>query len=158
MTVTKEIRKELGDLWPPMIYEFKVRPDRTRSMEMDIPLRENRPEILRTLLGYELKVGNLRIGCPDIGIARYLSFFAMIGVCNVAVPYDITKIVDLADELDASWEKTIAVFERFTKGLSPQQKGRIRATLIREMRSEIDRIGAGELMPLFNKSTRQRNN
>ncbi|MGQ0541247.1 MAG: hypothetical protein ACT4O9_05260 [Blastocatellia bacterium] len=158
MTVISEIRKELGNLWPPMIYEFKVRPGRTRSMEMDIPARENRPEILRTLLGFELKVGNIRISCPDIAIARYLSFFARIGVCKVAVPYDITKIAGLAGELDAAWETTIAVFERFTKGQSPQQKGRIRAAIIREMRSEIDRIGAGELMPLFNKSTKQRNN
>jgi hypothetical protein len=34
--------------------------------------------------------------------------------------------------------------------------GRTRAAVIRQMREEIRKIGAGEMMPLFNKPTRQR--
>jgi hypothetical protein len=43
-----------------------------------------------------------------------------------------------------------------TKGKTPAARGRIKAGLIREIRHELDEIGAGELMPEFKKSTKQR--
>ena len=50
-----KIRSEIAGDWIPDIYSESIRPLRTRSFEMDIPERENRPEIFETLLGMELK-------------------------------------------------------------------------------------------------------
>jgi hypothetical protein len=62
----------------------------------------------------------------------------------------------LADRFEGAWNKTVDVLERRAQGLSPQQKGRVRAALLRSMRDEIKAAGAGDLMPLFNRSTKQR--
>lgn len=156
MNLVTRIRAELGEQWIPQIYEDNVRPQRTRSFEFDIPERECSPEILHTLLGVELKIGKARVASPDLATARYLYVFARLGCQKVAVPYDITKLSGLADELETAWHKMLLLFERATATDSAQTKGRIRAALIRTIREEIHRIGAGELMPLFNKSTKQR--
>jgi hypothetical protein len=104
----------------------------------------------------ELKVGRRRFACPDANTARYLYVFACLGCRNIAVPYDITVLGGLADRFEGAWNKTVDVLERRAQGLSPQQKGRVRAALLRSMRDEIKAAGAGDLMPLFNRSTKQR--
>lgn len=151
------IIEKLHDVWIPTIYREKVRPQRTRSFAMDVPERENSAEILHTLLGIELKVGKNRFSCPDLATARYLRVFARIGCRNVAIPYDITKISVLADELEVGWHKLLLILEESVKQKSPQAKGRARSILIREMRVEIAELGAGDAMPEFKNSTRQRN-
>lgn len=156
MTVTSEIKNELGAAWIPRIYEERVRTQRTRSHRLEIPRRENRAIIQHTLLGVELKVGNRRFQCPDLSTARYLQVFARIGCQEVAVPYDITKISSLADELESSWHKMLLYVERETLEKSPAARGKIKAGLIRQLRREIGEIGAGEMMPEFKKSTKQR--
>ncbi|QYO65247.1 hypothetical protein [Leptolyngbya sp. 7M] len=123
---------------------------------MDIPERENGTSIHKTLLGWELKVGRRRIACPDITMARYLSVFARCGCRSIAVPYDITEIPRLVDSLETSWDDIDEIIERSTAEFSPQQKGQIRAAVLKRVRTEIEKAGAGELMPLFNKPTRQR--
>ncbi len=106
----------------------------------------------------KLKVGNNRFSCPDLSTARYLQIFARIGCREVAVPYDITRISTLADELDSSWHKILLLLEETAKDKTAQVKGRMRSSLIKEIRLEIEEIGAGSLMPEFKQSTKQRKN
>ena len=102
-----DIREELAENWLPDIYAAKVRPQRTRSVHIEVPQRENAAEIQYTLLGIELKVGKRRFACPDLATARYMRVFARIGAIDFAVPYDITKISVVADELETAWHRTI---------------------------------------------------
>ncbi len=146
----------LHDIWIPAIYRKKVRTQRTRSYEMEISERENRAEILFTLLGIELKVGKRRFACPDLATARYLLVFARLGCIKVAIPYDITKISILADELEVAWQTLMLMIEKTDRSASPQVRGRQRAAILRRIREEIAEIGAGEIMPEFKTSTKQR--
>jgi hypothetical protein len=123
---------------------------------MEIPGRENRAEIQHTLLGIELKVGKLRLSCPDLSTARFLRVFARIGCGTIAIPYDITEIPVLADKLESAWHKALLYFEEAAAGKAPQIKGKFRSALVKQMRTEIEKEGAGEMMPLFNTPTRQR--
>jgi hypothetical protein len=156
MEIVAEIKDKLGENWLPTIYKKKVRTQRTRSHGLEIPKKENRAIIQHTLLGVELKVGNKRFSCPDLSTARYLQIFARLGCQEVAVPYDITKISTLADEIESSWHKSLLLLEDGAKGKIPPVKGRMRSALIREIREEIDEIGAGSLMPEFKQTTKQR--
>jgi hypothetical protein len=155
---SSEIKEKLAGEWLPSIYEKKVRALRTRAHKQLISQRENRASIQHTLLGIELKVGSRRIACPDLSTARYLQVFARIGCREVAVPYDITKISTLADELESAWQKALLLWRAATRKKSPQVKGKLRANLIKTMRNEIKDIGAGALMPEFNQNTKQRKN
>ena len=156
METANEIREKLGDEWIPHLYREKVRSQRTRAYHLDIPENENRAAILHTLLGIELKIGNKRFACPDLSTARYLQVFARIGCQNVAIPYDITKISTLADELEISWHKTLLYLDEATNDKIASAKGRLRSGLIKELRREINEIGAGSLMPEFRQTTKQR--
>jgi hypothetical protein len=157
METSTEIREQMGEEWIPAIYREKVRTQRTRAYHLDIARTEHRVAILHTLLGIELKIGNKRFSCPDLSTARYLQVFARIGCDDVAIPYDITKISTLADELEISWHKTLLFFEEMTKSKIASAKGRMRSTMIKEIRQEIESIGAGSLMPEFRQTTKQRN-
>jgi hypothetical protein len=148
MTKLNELRDALDDQWIPAMYEKKVRSQRTRSLGMAVPARENSPEIFHTLLGIELKVGKTRIACPDLATARYLCVFARLGCVEIAVPYDISKISRIADDLETAWQR----MNLFLRDAKP----RARSVIIRAIREEISEIGAGELMPEFKQSTKQR--
>ena len=156
MEIAAEIKARLSDEWLPTIYREKVRTQRTRAHRLEVARRENRALIQHTLLGIELKVGNKRLACPDLSTARYLQIFARFGCQEVAVPYDITKISTLADELESSWHKSLLLLEAAVKDKTPSVKGRMRGALIKEMRDEIEKIGAGSLMPEFKQTTKQR--
>ena len=156
MVIVEEIRNEIGDAWIPEIYKGKIRSQRTRSHSLDVLQKENSAEILHTLLGIELRIKKKRFACPDLSTARYLRIFARIGCNDFAIPYDISRISSVADELEASWHRMILVLESKTKSQSPQVAGRIRAALIRRVRDEILEIGAGPAIPRFKKSTKQR--
>ncbi|MCU0238601.1 MAG: hypothetical protein MUC29_04095 [Pyrinomonadaceae bacterium] len=156
MENAKNIREKLNETWLPQIYRDKVRTQRTRSYRMEISEREHEAEIQHTLLGVELKVGNMRFSCPDLSTARYLQVFARLGCQEIAIPYDITKISTLADELESSWHKILLYLEEETIEKNAQVRGRIRSNLIKEIRQELDEIGAGALMPEFNQNTKQR--
>lgn len=158
MEIASAIKENLGENWLPAIYRDKVRTMRTRAFRLDVASRENKTEIQHTLLGVELKVGNKRLSCPDLSTARYLQVFARLGCAEIAVPYDITKISHRADELESAWQRTLLLFEEAAGDKTPQAKGKLRAGLIKEIRHEIDEIGAGALMPEFRQSTKQRNN
>lgn len=156
MDIKTEISEKLAEEWIPAIYREQVRTQRTRSYRMDIPAKENRADIHHTLLGIELKVGKIRLACPDLSTARYLQVFARIGCGEVALPYDITKIPALADQLESSWQRSLLFLEELTAGKAPQIRGRLRSALVRAMREEIIETGAGNMMPAFDRPTRQR--
>ncbi len=156
MDIAAEIKEKLSAEWLPEIYRAKVRTQRTRAHQLPIAKRENRAVIQHTLLGVELKVGNQRFSCPDLSTARYLQIFARLGCQAVAVPYDITKISTLADELESAWQKNLLLLENAAMDKTPPVKGRMRANLIKEIRLGIEEIGAGSLMPEFKPSTNPR--
>ncbi len=156
MIVVEKIKLSLADEWLPAIYAKKVRPTRTRSVHLDVPTRENVSEIQYTLLGIELKVGKRRFACPDLATARYMRVFARIGVSDFAIPYDITKISPLADELETAWHRAGILITELTRKDGDQTKKRARTKLIRTMRTEIEEAGAGAAMPEFNLETKQR--
>lgn len=156
MDIVPKIREKLVNAWIPELYAEKVRGQRTRAYTLEIAEKENSVEVMHTLLGIELKIGNKRFACPDLATARYLQVFARIGCHEFAVPYDITKISVIADEMETAWQKMLLVIEEATKKSTAQSRGRIRSGLLREIRNEIKEIGAGELMPEFRQSTRQR--
>ena len=156
MNIIAEIRSSLADDWLPTIYESKVRSQRTRSINIDVPVRENLAEIQYTLLGIEFKVGKRRFSCPDLPTARFMRVFARIGVRDFAIPYDITKISVVADELEASWQRSCIFVSRLTRKESDRMKTRWRNLLAKSIRTQIAEIGAGDAMPEFNRVTIQR--
>lgn len=156
MTVTEEIAASMGSEWLPTVYEERVRSRRTRSYDFEVPEKENAAEIQHTLLGIELKVGKHRMACPDLSTARYLRVFARLGCKSVAVPYDVSAIPGLADELESSWQRTLLRIAERTKGDSQAARSKVRSLVVRAIREEIAKIGAGEKMPLFKTSTKQR--
>jgi hypothetical protein len=103
----QQIRERLGEAWLPQIYRERILKLRTRSYHFAIEGTPKRVLIQHTLLGVELKIGRKRLLCPDLATARYLSVFARLGSKDVAVPYDITKISQLADELESTWYRML---------------------------------------------------
>jgi hypothetical protein len=151
MDIVAEICASMAQDWLPAIYEKKIRSQRTRSYNLNIPKKENRADIQYTLLGIELKVGRKRFACPDLATARYLRVFARIGCNEFAVPYDITRISPAADEIETSWQRALVLLERLSS-----DDVAARSTLIKAIRNEIIKIGPGDAMPLFDRDTKQR--
>jgi hypothetical protein len=156
MELAADIAASLGDDWLPRIYEAKVRSTRTRSLSIDVPSRENHVAIEYTLLGIEVKVGRRRFASPDLATARYMRVFARIGCGEFAIPYDITRISPLADELETSWQRIVLLVEESIKGKTDRSRSAARSRVVRAVRDEILSIGPGELMPSFDRETRQR--
>src|ERR687886_1358895 len=122
---------------------------RTRSHGVPARTKNAGVEILHTLLGIELKVGRRRVSCPDFATARYLSVFARAGVARVAVPYDITKISRLADDLESAWQRTLLLADHLTEGRAPAFRARVRSAALREVRREIEEAGPRAALPAF---------
>ena len=155
MNIVDEIRSALGDAWLPAIYRERVRSQRTRSYKLDIPKREHRPDIQYTLLGIELKVGKRRFACPDLATARYLRVFARLGCKEFALPYDITQISGIADELESSWQTALVHLARLSAFDDGEEHAVNSSPLAKATRIEIEMIGPGEPMPLFDRETKQ---
>lgn len=153
MDLIAEIRAELGDEWLPRIYSEKIRSQRTRAYKVDVARREHTPVIQHTLLGIELKAGRKRFASPDLATARYLQVFVRLGCREFAIPYDISTISGLADELETAWQRAVLLTEKAADGTL---RTSARTKLVKTMRDEIDAIGPGEPMPLFDRETRQR--
>jgi hypothetical protein len=151
-----EIKRLMNGQTIAALYRDQIRPLRTRRYELKAPAKTVPVEVLHTLLGIELKIGKRRLLCPDLATARYLSVFARAGVEAVAVPYDITQISRLADELESSWYRMLMLVEHLTAERSARLRSLVRAHLIADQREEILRLGAGAAIPQFNQNTRQR--
>jgi hypothetical protein len=151
-----QVKAELKDAWLPHIYADRIRKLRTRAYTFEGVTSKSRIEIQHTLLGVELKAGRRRMLCPDLATARYLSVFARAGCERVAVPYDITKISHLADQLESSWHRMLLLSDHLAEGKSDAVKSRIRRVLISKIKAEVDDAGAGPLTPSFKQSTKQK--
>lgn len=145
----QQIRERLGETWLPRIYRERILKLRTRSYHFALEGITKRVLIQHTLLGVELKVGRKRLLCPDLATARYLAVFARLGSTDVAVPYDITKISQLADELESSWYRMLLLVDQEAKAKSTSFKNRVRGSLVAEIRAEIATAGAGTKIPEF---------
>jgi hypothetical protein len=154
--IAAEISRQLADQSIAAIYRDKILSQRTRQYELRAPQKSSTVEVLHTLLGIELKIANRRLLCPDLATARYLSVFARLGCDVIAVPYDITQISRLADELESSWHRTMLFVQHFTAGRSERLRVVVRRRLLEDARSQIVELGAGAKFPQFNQKTRQR--
>jgi hypothetical protein len=152
----QRIQEQLGESWLPRIYRERILKLRTRSYHFDSAKPSANVVIQHTLLGVELKVGRRRLLCPDLATARYLSVFARLGCQAVAVPYDITKISHLADELESSWYRMFLLLEQEARTQSTRFKARLRGLLLATIRAEILEAGPGTRVPEFRQSTKQR--
>jgi hypothetical protein len=150
------VQTELKSAWLPDIYRERVRKTRTRAYRFEQLKRGARIEIQHTLLGVELKIGSRRLLCPDLATARYLSVFARAGCAEVAVPYDITRISQLADELESSWHRMLLLVDHLAAQKSEAFRSRIRQLLLKTIRAEVASAGAGASVPEFKHSTKQR--
>lgn len=149
------IEATTGNSWLPRIYRERILKMRTRAYEFPALPKGAAPQIHHTLLGIELKVGRRRMLCPDLATARYLSVFARIGCRAVAIPYDITKISHVADELESSWCRMLLLVDESTRQRPETFRARVRRLLIERLREEIAKAGAGA-RPEFARSTKQR--
>lgn len=154
--IAAEIDRQLGDGSIDSLYRLKILSQRTRQYELKAGGKASTVEVLHTLLGIELKIGNRRLLCPDLATARYLAVFARLGCDRVAVPYDITQISRIADELESSWQRMIVLLDHLTAGRSSRLQAVVLKKLTQEMRQRLERLGAGTKIPQFNQKTKQR--
>ncbi|MEP6708380.1 MAG: hypothetical protein ABJC05_12715 [Pyrinomonadaceae bacterium] len=154
--LAEEIKAELRDAWIPTIYRERIQKSRTRSYQLGVPAKNSSAEIQHTLLGVELKLGRRRMLCPDLATARYLAVFARAGCSAVAIPYDITQISHIADELESSWHRMLLMIEKLAANRPAAFRAHLRRRLISQVRDEIVLAGAGTPSPLFNQNTKQR--
>ncbi len=154
--IAAEVKRRLGDQLISAIYRDRIRAMRTRSYLLNAPIRKAAVEVMSTLLGVELKIGKRRLLCPDLATARYLAVFARLGVVEVAVPYDITQVSRLADDLESSWYRMLTLVESLAVEQSDRFRNKVRASLIAGERSGIIEAGAGPAIPQFNQNTKQR--
>ncbi len=154
-----KIESTMGESWLPRIYRERILTLRTRSYIFPSTARHRSkqppPEVQHTLLGIELKVGHTRMLCPDLSTARYLAIFARAGSAAVAIPYDITRISQLADELESSWHRMLLLADSLAGDCGEAFATRIRSLLIGKVRNEISDAGAGTRIPEFKQSTKQ---
>jgi hypothetical protein len=135
--ITEQIKHQMGDKWLPIIYAHRVLRLRTRTYKFAKPQPTARITIQHTLLGIELKIGRQRLLCPDLATARYLSVFARTGCEEVAIPYDITKISHLADELESTWYRMLLLVDQLGQKRTEQFATRLRRQLFANIRDEL---------------------
>lgn len=155
--LAESIKTELGGEWLPAVYRERVKPLRTRAFQLPAaPRNLSDVEVQHTLLGVELRIGRRRVSCPDLATARYLAVFARVGCMDVAVPYDITKISRLADELERAWQRALLLAEHTAAGREKAFRTRLKKLIVGMARAGIVAEGAGAAVPAFNQNTRQR--
>src|SRR5512132_2296657 len=130
----QKITEQLGESWLPRIYRERILKLRTRSYHFDAISSSARVLIQHTLLGVELKLGRRRLLCPDLATARYLSVFARLGCGAIAVPYDITVISHLADQLESSWHRMLLMADSVGGNGTGAFRARLRRLLISQVR------------------------
>lgn len=151
----ERIEAEMGASWLPQIYRKRILKMRTRAYNFPALSKQAQPEIQHTLLGIELKVGRHRMLCPDLATARYLAVFARASAKAVAVPYDITTVSAIADELESSWHRMLLLADEITMNANTAFHARLRRQLVGKVSAEIAEAGAGRAVPEFKQSTKQ---
>jgi len=157
-SLAEQIKETLGASWLPRYYRERILPLRTRAhgLQAAATVKPEQVNVQHTLLGVELKIGRRRITCPDLATARYLATFARAGCTEVAVPYDISRISLLADEIESGWQRMLLLVEHLAGTRNKAYRTRLRNSLITGARREIAEAGAGTLIPQFNQNTKQR--
>ena len=157
-SLAEQIKETLGESWLPRYYRERILPLRTRAHQLQAAAtaKPEQVNVQHTLLGVELKIGRRRMSCPDLATARYLATFARAGCASVAVPYDISRISQLADELESSWQRMLLLVEHLAAARDKAYRTRLRNSLIADVRREIAEAGAGTQIPQFNQNTKQR--
>lgn len=155
-SLAAEVRQQLGEAWLPQIYREQILTKQTRAYHLELPAKQGNAEVQYTLLGVELKIGRRRVMCPDLATARYLSVFARTGNADFAVPYDISQLSRLADELEFAWHRMLLLIDNVAATRSASFCTRLRRTLVAAARDEIAAAGAGADRPHFNQNTKQR--
>ena len=150
-----QVIAELKNTWLPLIYRNRVLKMRTRSYHFGALTKSPNCAIQHTLLGVELKAGRRRLLCPDLATARYLAVFARAGCQHIAVPYDITKTSQLADELESSWHRMLLLADLNAGAESDRFRARLRGLLIAKVRAEVAAAGPGTAVPEFKQNTSQ---
>ena len=133
----QQIREALDGDWPPEIYLREVLSRRTRVFVFNYEHKPKKVEIVQTLLGVELKFGSRRINVPDLATARYLAFFAKLGVQKIMVPYDITRIARIADRLEGAWQRALWIADQACRPPSSDATPLLWRRLHRAMRLEL---------------------
>jgi hypothetical protein len=155
-TIAQEVECLMGDASIDKIYQVRVLSDRSRRYSLGAVPRNARIEIIYTLLGFELKIGRRRLLCPDLATARYLQVFAKLQCDEVAVPYDITKISPIADEIESAWHRMSLLADRLTAGRTGRFKYIVMNMLAVKLRRSIAEQGAGAPFPQFSPPRRRR--
>ena len=150
-----QIEETMDERWLPRIYRERILKMRTRSYQFPMLPKNPVPAIHHTLLGIELKVGRRRMLCPDLATARYLAVFARVDCDAVAIPYDITELSQIADEVESSWHRMFLLADSLAANRSDSLNRRVRRILIDKVREEIAGTGAGARAPEFRQSTKQ---
>jgi len=153
--IADEIRQVLRDRAVDAIYRDRVLSGRSRQYNLPLATEGTQVEIIHTLLGIELKIGRRRLLCPDYATARYLSVFARLGGGQIAVPYDITGISIIADELESSLQWMFLLADLFTRERSPRIQSLVRRRLAATLSQEIARLGSGAKFPEFTPPRRK---
>jgi hypothetical protein len=81
---TAEIQRETNALI--LCYRRQILAVRTRRIEL--LGRKCEPQMMYTFLGFEVKLGQKRLTCPDMTTARYLRLFGKLGASSIEIPYD----------------------------------------------------------------------
>jgi hypothetical protein len=89
-----------------VLYQERVLPLKYRRV--DLPGRLGRARIQKTLLGYEVQLGNVRKGCPDEVTARYLALFASLGLTEILIPYSPVDTAALLPDFERAFADTLA--------------------------------------------------
>lgn len=108
----------------------------TRHREVTLRGRKCHAVILRTLLGFEVKAGRRRIGCPDLVTARYLRAFAEIGAQTVRIPYDPTLTKDIVNDVESILEK----IRQDTREAPERRRRRYRRLRQQLRKAELERL------------------
>jgi hypothetical protein len=74
----------------------------------------------------------------------------------IAVPYDITQISRIADELESGWHRMMLLVDHLTDGRTERLRAAVRRRLISDTRAAVASLGAGSRFPEFDQTTRQR--
>ena len=117
------------------IYRDHVLPLKTRQGKL--LGRKCQPVLMKTFLGFELRLGRRRITCPDMITARYLRVFAELGVETIQIPYDPTRTGLILTELEESFANMKQVVKEGVEGERDPRRhvqrvyGKIRAGLVK---------------------------
>jgi hypothetical protein len=154
--IVGEIRLLMNGQSIEAVYRGQVMSNRTRSYHIGVVHNHADISVIYTLLGFELKIGRRRLLCPDLATARYLSVFARLRCVDIAVPYDITRVSQIADELESIWQRLLLLAGRLTLERSARLRAKVVNSLIEDTRSAIYQLGAGEPFPEFNEPRRRK--